>query len=375
MDTRVVDDESLVRAVQAGDGEAFAELFRRHYPSVRRVCARRLAGSGEADEVAQAAFVRAYERIQQCAGQRHFGPWVQVIASRLCADGWRARARTVPVEDPMTAAEAAPGPDDCEEALLRDERAAEVQHALATLPSRQRQVLVARHLDEQRPVEIAAALGLSVGAVDSLLLRARRRMATAYRAASAEHGGVSTSVGAASVGAGSAVANAGPLLRAAGVVARVAQAGGSWVAEVVGLAPSAPAMAERVAALAAAGTLLLAQVAGAPAPSPLPVAVPAPAADVGAVVPSTTPATALPAPPAVAPPPAGGDLAATPPVPPSLPPAAAVSPPPEPPPARATMPSPGAGVDEAVAQVLGAVADAGAAVLGGAAPPLPAPLP
>jgi RNA polymerase sigma-70 factor (ECF subfamily) len=77
------DDGALVRAVQAGNVDAFAELFRRHYRSVRMACARRLLDPNEAEEVSQAAFVRAFERIDQCRGDRHFGPWVQVIARSL----------------------------------------------------------------------------------------------------------------------------------------------------------------------------------------------------------------------------------------------------------------------------------------------------
>src|SRR5947209_3180078 len=65
-------DGSLVVAAQDGDGDAFAELFRRHYTAVRRTCARRLGDLREADEIAQAAFVRAWERIDRCGGERRF---------------------------------------------------------------------------------------------------------------------------------------------------------------------------------------------------------------------------------------------------------------------------------------------------------------
>ncbi|HSH61227.1 MAG TPA: sigma factor, partial [Acidimicrobiales bacterium] len=66
IDAPNLDDAALVMAVQQGDTDAFAPLFDRHYARVRRACARRLGGSGEADEIAQAAFVRAFERIDRC---------------------------------------------------------------------------------------------------------------------------------------------------------------------------------------------------------------------------------------------------------------------------------------------------------------------
>lgn len=182
------DDGALVLAVQRGDVEAFDALFRRHYPSVRRACARRLVDPVEADEVAQAAFVRAFERIQQCSGPRRFGPWVHVIAKSLCMDAFRARARVEPFEQPLQD-RAESRPNGPEESLLRDERAAHVHEALAALPERQRSAVIARDWEELRPGEIAERLGVSIGAVDSLLLRARRRMALSYRRLAGEAGG------------------------------------------------------------------------------------------------------------------------------------------------------------------------------------------
>jgi RNA polymerase sigma-70 factor, ECF subfamily len=166
--------------MQEGEGDAFAELYRRHYEAVRRACARRLSNSHEADEVAQATFVRAYERIAQCAGDRRFGPWVHVIARSLCMDAFRAKARVEPREEPLAGGHDH-RPNEPEESLLHQERSAQLRQALASLPDRQRRAVIARDWEELRPGEIADRLGLSVGAVDSLLLRARRRLALAYR--------------------------------------------------------------------------------------------------------------------------------------------------------------------------------------------------
>jgi RNA polymerase sigma-70 factor, ECF subfamily len=179
------DDTVLVRAVQAGDLEAFSELFRRHYPAVQRACARRMACPLEAEEIAQAAFVRALERIDQCRGQRPFGAWVQVIARHMCVDRLRARSRVVPKASPMSENHTDGNqPDD---PLLDRERTMEVRRALDSLPPRQRHAVTAR-AEGTGPGEIADDLGLSVGAVDSLILRGRRRLALAYRRVAGESG-------------------------------------------------------------------------------------------------------------------------------------------------------------------------------------------
>ncbi|HUR22988.1 MAG TPA: sigma-70 family RNA polymerase sigma factor [Acidimicrobiales bacterium] len=218
-----------MRAVQAGDGDAFAELFRRHYRNVRKACARRLYDPVEADELAQATFVRAFERIEQCQGDRHFGPWVQVIARSLCMDAFRAQARVEPREEPLTGRRDH-RPNEPEESLLTRERAAQVHEALDTLPDRQRRAVIARDLEELPPGEIADRLGLSVGAVDSLLLRARRRLARSYRHLAGEGGGGGAAVPIRSAVAAAVVAlTLGPLAgpvhaaehRAGGVVGKI----------------------------------------------------------------------------------------------------------------------------------------------------------
>lgn len=285
----VEDDDALVIAAQAGDGEAFAQLFRRHYEPVRRVCARRLGGAGEADEVAQAAFVRAYERLDQCAGERRFGAWVQVIALRLCGDLRRAGARTTPMADPGPAAE--PGPDACVDAVLRQERAAAVRCALGTLPPRQRAVLVARDVHGRRPGDVAAAMAVSVGAVDSLLLRARRRLLLACRASGVENGAASLSLTTTTAAAGSAAADLRPLFRPLAGLAESVSGAMEWMgaglAGALGFGPVPPAAAQRVAGLVGAGALLLAPLATPAPPStpPLPpLTVPAPVVDPAGLV-------------------------------------------------------------------------------------------
>lgn len=264
------DDSSLVLAVQQGDTDAFGELFRRHYQSVRRVCARRLGNIGEADEVAQGAFVRAYERIDQCGGERRFGAWVQVIASRMCIDVLRARARTTPEEEPVKG-DLAVGPNAPEEALLSHERSDHVHLALASLPARQREVVIARHLEDRRPGEIAAALGMSIGAVDSLLLRARKRLATSYQSVATDSGITNLSTAAAATLAGSGVA-AGPtrlgrvLDGVAGAINQAAYA----AASAMGMVPGVPGAGDKIGAAILAGALVVAPMAPAPRRDPGP---------------------------------------------------------------------------------------------------------
>ena len=246
------DDSTLVRAVQGGDLEAFSELFRRHYPDVQRACVRRLSCPLEAEEIAQAAFVRALERIRQCSGERRFGGWVQIIARHLCADALRTRSRVVPSESPMS--EDHVDGNEPHDALIDREQSADVRRALASLPIRQRQAVTARALGTG-PVEIADDLGLSVGAVDSLILRGRRRLALAYRRVAGEGGATATATNATAAASLLAVFTIGST-RLLGGVAAAAEAGRDLVA------PMASGVTGAIMAVAVAIT------GGAPATAP-----------------------------------------------------------------------------------------------------------
>jgi RNA polymerase sigma-70 factor, ECF subfamily len=319
---RELDDASLVEAAQDGDDHAFTELFRRHYPAVRRVCARRLGSLHDADEVAQAAFVKAYERIDQCVGDRRFGAWVQVIAYRVAADTRRIQARAVPTGEPVERELPATAGNPCEDALLRDEEADAVRTVLASLPPRQREVIVARDLEGRRPGEIASALGLSLGAVDSLLLRARRRMAVNWQALHSEAGVASTSVASASLAASTVAAGPGRLSRLVSGISDGVRTASVRLASTVGLLPGSSPVAQRLGSAAATGVAVAVPVLGlaalpAPPPRPAPAAVSvriglpaAPVAGPAPTVPVAPPATVAPTVPARPPAPAAPAVAA-----------------------------------------------------------------
>ena len=294
-------DAGLVQLAQAGDGDAFAELFRRHYPAVVASCGRRRVA--DAEEVAQAAFVRAFERIDRCQGEARFGAWVQVIARHVSVDVARARSRDL--ARPAAAVLPAPAGDWPEEHALRQERVETLRSVLGRLPRRQREVLYARAVEGRRPPEIAAALGLSLGAVDSLLLRARRAAAAGYRTMATETGMAQTASTAAVAVAGGGVAS-GPI-RLARAVSRGLDAVIGAVSKLGGHV-HLPAGLDLVAGAVAA--IVLAGPAAGGSPSPAPAGAARPAVSVPArpeTVPgpglrSPVPEAGLPAPAAPAPP-------------------------------------------------------------------------
>lgn len=97
-------DVDLVRLCQAGDRRAFAEMVRRHGPAVRTHLRRMGAQGADADDMAQEAFIAAYEHLAEYRFDGPFSAWLKRIASRRYLKKVRKDARYV-LSDDMSAYE------------------------------------------------------------------------------------------------------------------------------------------------------------------------------------------------------------------------------------------------------------------------------
>jgi RNA polymerase sigma factor (sigma-70 family) len=105
-------DLDLVALGASGDRAAFGELVRRHGSAVRGLLRRMGADGASADDVAQDAFLAAFEQIADFRGEGAFRTWVSRIAARLYAKRWRREARADLLNDAETVDTASgPGAD------------------------------------------------------------------------------------------------------------------------------------------------------------------------------------------------------------------------------------------------------------------------
>ena len=77
-------DHSIVRAVLAGDKEAYGALVRAHSAAVFRVAFRISGNEAEAEEIVQEAFLRGYQQLESFEQRSSFGTWIYRIAAN-CA--------------------------------------------------------------------------------------------------------------------------------------------------------------------------------------------------------------------------------------------------------------------------------------------------
>ena len=156
-------EAGLVRAAQRGDGAAVEELFRRHWPAAFRAAWLVTGDRAAAEDVAQEAFLAAVRALASFDRRRPLAPWLHRIAVNRAIDWTRARARAAetPAEHDVAGAE------DAAAAALGDDFVA----ALRGLSVEHRAVIVLRYLLDHTPGEIAVALDLPRGTVNSRLRR------------------------------------------------------------------------------------------------------------------------------------------------------------------------------------------------------------
>jgi RNA polymerase sigma factor (sigma-70 family) len=86
-------DVELAALSAAGDRAAFGELVRRHGSAIRGLLRRMGAQASLADDIAQDAFLTAFERVAEFRGEGTFAAWVKRIAARLYVRRWRKDSR------------------------------------------------------------------------------------------------------------------------------------------------------------------------------------------------------------------------------------------------------------------------------------------
>jgi RNA polymerase sigma-70 factor (ECF subfamily) len=166
-------DSDLLALVGRGDEAAFRTMIARKLPRIHALSSRLLGDSGEADDVAQDAFLRSWRQARDWRpGQAMFDTWLHRVVLNLCYDRLRKR-REVLVAEPPEQVDPAPSAD---RRLESAETAQRVRTALGQLPDRQRDAIVLQTYQGLSNIETARVLDISVEALESLLSRARRTL-------------------------------------------------------------------------------------------------------------------------------------------------------------------------------------------------------
>lgn len=170
---------SLVDAARLGDRRAYELIYRELGTRLYHYAASLVGDAATAEDLTQAAFVKAWESLPKLRNPGAFIVWIHRIVRNLAVDAGRLTARETPsgpgdgpewdTEDPRH-----DGRPDA--ALLERERALAIRQAVAALPDHQREVVVLHHFCGTPVEDVAQIVGVPVGTVLSRLARARETL-------------------------------------------------------------------------------------------------------------------------------------------------------------------------------------------------------
>lgn len=181
-------DLAAIHAILAGDTERFVELVDRYQAPALRMAFSFLGNEEDAREVAQDAFLQAYQALGRFRAEARFSTWFFRIVINRCKDALRARSRrpravaqvgeaSVPREpgDALFVDVVDPAADPARAVTGRD-LGRRITEALRQLPDTQRTAFLLHHVQGLSLADIAAIMGCRVGTVKSHLFRALARL-------------------------------------------------------------------------------------------------------------------------------------------------------------------------------------------------------
>jgi len=177
-------DVALVERAKAGDEAAFEQLIRQYDRQIFRIARHITQNKEDAEDIVQDTFLKAYQKLEQFQGNSKFYTWLVRIAvnESLMRLRKRRNSKTVSMDEdvqtedgsvPRDFADWTPNP---EQQYGQGEMGEILRKTIQGLPPGFRSVFTLRDIENLSTEETAEALGLSVPAVKSRLLRARLQL-------------------------------------------------------------------------------------------------------------------------------------------------------------------------------------------------------
>jgi RNA polymerase sigma-70 factor (ECF subfamily) len=163
-----------IEAVRSGNPDAYDYLVSKHMRRVVSIAWGIVRNGHDAEDLAQEAFVRAYESIGRFNMGQPFGPWVYRIVTNLALDVVKHRRRVQ--KEPLSDALEGPRSGGADLRAVSSELASRIDAAIEVLPDMQRLVARLFLVEQFSHSEIAEMTSLNEGTIRSHLSLARRKL-------------------------------------------------------------------------------------------------------------------------------------------------------------------------------------------------------
>jgi RNA polymerase sigma factor (sigma-70 family) len=170
----MIDDQTLVANVLAGDTQAFRQLIRQHERLVNHMIGRLIKQTEEVEEVCQDVFLKVYEKLGEFNFQSKLSTWIATIAYRHAINHLRKKKMLysdIPDEESFT--KRFIEEENPESVLEGQDLDSYVMKLIDELPAQYKTILTLYHIQEMNYNEICEVTGMPEGTVKNYLFRAR----------------------------------------------------------------------------------------------------------------------------------------------------------------------------------------------------------
>ena len=166
-------DADLISSLKAGDEKALSQLMDRHLTTIYNLAYYMVGDQMSAEDISQTVFLKTWKNISKWeSGQAKLITWMRRVATNACLDYLRKKKPVYTDAVPEIEDQA----DTPFEALSRQSQSDRIRTALQHLSDKQRMAVTLSYYQELSQREGAAAMNISEGAYESLLVRGRKAL-------------------------------------------------------------------------------------------------------------------------------------------------------------------------------------------------------
>ena len=174
----LLSDADLVKLVQSGNQPAFAELVKRYTGSIKMLATRTLFSQSDAEDIVQTVLLKFWQKPYSWDSKKSaLNTWLYKVTLNACYDASRSRTRRTELESSSESeymqADVLENLTEDEEVRIRNEL---LQEGMKSLPHTQRDAINLAVFVGLPQKDVASTLGVSVKAVESLLIRAKAKL-------------------------------------------------------------------------------------------------------------------------------------------------------------------------------------------------------
>jgi len=176
-------EKLLISKIIQGDSEAFRTLVETHHRLVIKICLSHVSTPSDAEDIAQEVFIELFRSIRNFRKESSLSTWLYRLAVNKSLDFIRQSKRQKRGSGLVSAMDkteierlSISSKQLASDQLEEEERKAMLYSAIDQLPNRQREALLLSHINELKQQEVADIMKTSVSSVESLLVRAKRKL-------------------------------------------------------------------------------------------------------------------------------------------------------------------------------------------------------